>query len=229
MSRSTFVLIHGGGGSAWDWHLVEVELRDRGHDVVAVDLPSEDPTAGLEEYADTVVAAIGDRTDLVVVGHSFGGFTAPLVCDLVQADVLVLVAAMIPAPGERPQEWWANTGHRMPDPGAGPIATFLHDVPPALANEMIARERDTADAPMEEPWPLHAWPDVPTRFVLPRDDRCFSADWMRGVVLERLGIVPDEIDGGHCVMLSRPRELADLLEGYAAGEGGRAEGAAARA
>jgi pimeloyl-ACP methyl ester carboxylesterase len=226
---STFALIHGGGGGAWDWHLVEGELRARGHDVVAVDLPSEDPTAGLEDYADVVVDAIGDRTDLVVVGHSFGGFTAPLVCDRLQADLLVLVAAMIPAPGERPAEWWSNTGHQMPDGADDPIATFLHDVPPELADEMVARERDTADAPMEQPWPLDAWPDVPTRFLLPRDDRCFSAGWMRGVVLERLGVVPDEIDGGHCVMLSRPRELADRLEGYAAEQGGRAADAAARA
>ena len=44
---STFALIHGGGGSAWDWHLVEPELRERGHDAVAVDLPTEDSGRGL--------------------------------------------------------------------------------------------------------------------------------------------------------------------------------------
>jgi pimeloyl-ACP methyl ester carboxylesterase len=71
---TTFVFIHGGGSSAWDWHLVEPELRERGHDVVAVDLPCDDPSAGLDENADAVVAAIGDRTDLVVVGHSLGGY-----------------------------------------------------------------------------------------------------------------------------------------------------------
>jgi hypothetical protein len=44
----------------------------------------------------------------------------------------------------------------------------------------------------------------------------FPASWMRGVVRERLGIVPDEIDGGHCPALSRPRELAERLETYRA-------------
>jgi hypothetical protein len=34
------------------------------------------------------------------------------------------------------------------------------------------------------------------------------------VVRERLGITPDEIDGDHCVALSRPRELADRLDAY---------------
>lgn len=74
---ATYVLIHGAGDSAWYWHLVADELRERGHDVVAVDLPCDDESAGLSEYADTVVDAIGDRTELVVVAQSFGAFTAP--------------------------------------------------------------------------------------------------------------------------------------------------------
>ena len=81
LSVSTFVLIHGGGDVGWYWHLVEAELRRRGHDVVAPDLPGDDESAGLDDYADAVVEAVGDRKDLVVVGHSFGAFTAPLVAD----------------------------------------------------------------------------------------------------------------------------------------------------
>jgi hypothetical protein len=37
---------------------------------------------------------------------------------------------------------------------------------------------------------------------------------MRRVVAERLAITPDEIAAGHCVALSRPKELADLLCSY---------------
>jgi hypothetical protein len=33
-------------------------------------------------------------------------------------------------------------------------------------------------------------------------------------VLERLGITPDEMNGGHCVALSRPKELAGRLDSY---------------
>ena len=98
---STIALVHGGGGSAWDWHLVEPELRKLDHDTVAVDLPTEDPSKGWWDYADVVVEGVGERRDLVVVAHSLGGFTAPLVCARRPADLLVLVAAMIPAPGER--------------------------------------------------------------------------------------------------------------------------------
>jgi hypothetical protein len=48
--------------------------------------------------------------------------------------------------------------------------------------------------------------------VVGRDDRLFPAVFQRRVARERLGIDTDEIDGGHMVALSRPRELADRLE-----------------
>ena len=62
---ATFALIHGGGGSAFDWHLVSAALRERGHDPVAIDLPTADPSAGVAEWADAVAAAVGDRDVLV--------------------------------------------------------------------------------------------------------------------------------------------------------------------
>jgi pimeloyl-ACP methyl ester carboxylesterase len=79
---ATFALIHGGGDVGWYWHLVGAVLRQRGHDVVAPDLPCHDDTATLHDYADTVVDAVGDRQDVIVVAHSYGGFTAPLVAVL---------------------------------------------------------------------------------------------------------------------------------------------------
>lgn len=222
---ATFVLIHGAADSGWFWHLVEAELRGRGHDTVAPDLPCDDDSAGLAEYTDAVVGAVGDRTDLVVVAQSFGGFTAPLVCDRMPADLLVLLAGMVPAPGEAPDDWSANTGfaqaRREQEERDGPapdddIALFFHDVPPDLAAEAMRRARRQSDTPGKRPWPLPAWPNVPTRFLLCRDDRFFPAEFLRRVVRDRLGFTPDEIDGGHCVALSRPRELADRLEAYLA-------------
>ena len=216
---ATYVLIHGAGDGGWYWHLVDSALRERGHDIVAPDLPADDDSASLWTYADTVVDAIGDRTGLVVVAQSFGAFTAPLVCDRVEADLLVLVAGMIPSPGEAPDNWWANTGYAR-EVGAQDddvIATYYHDVPPELATEALKRERAHPSATSgREPWPLDAWPDVPTRVLLCRDDRVFPPTFLRRVAKERLGITPDEIDGGHCVALSRPKELADRLDGYLA-------------
>lgn len=221
---ATYVLIHGSGDSAFYWHLLDRELGERGHQVVAVDLPCDDESAGLAEYADTVVDAIGGRTELIVVAQSFGAFTAPLVSTRVPVELMVLVAGMIPRPGERGDDWSAATGFDTARRAAreqrggddSETAVFYHDVPPALAAEAVRRARPQAAAPGREPWPLAAWPDVPTRYLLCRDDRFFPAAWLRGVVRERLGIVPDEIDGGHCPALGRPRELAERLEAYRA-------------
>jgi pimeloyl-ACP methyl ester carboxylesterase len=211
----TYVLIHGAGDVAWYWHLVSAELRGLGHDVVAVDLPCEDESAGWTEYANTAVDAIGDRTNLVVVAQSLGGFTAPLVCARKPADLLVLVAGMIPSPGESANQYWANTHYEDNDVDmSDTLATFYHDVPRALAEQALRHGREQANKIGDEPWPLDAWPDVPVRFLLCRDDRMFPATWLRGVVRQRLAIEPDEIDGGHCPALARPKELVERLEGF---------------
>jgi pimeloyl-ACP methyl ester carboxylesterase len=170
----------------------------------------------LAEYTDAVVDAIGDRRDdLVIVAQSLGGFTAPLVTERVPVDLIVLVTAMIPRPGETGGEWWGNTGVRaaidaqhLPDESDETL--FTHDVP---ADVLAAAEptRGQSGTPMEEVWPLAAWPDVPTRFLLCMDDRFFPPEWMRGVVRDRLGIEPDEIPGGHCAFLSQPKPLAAAI------------------
>lgn len=67
--------------------------------MVAPDLPADDDALALADYAEAVVAAVGDRRDLVFVGQSFGGFTASLVA------ALGFEAGMVPAAGESPEAW----------------------------------------------------------------------------------------------------------------------------
>ena len=219
---TTFALIHGAGDVGWYWHLVQAELRNRGHDTVAPDLPVEDDTAGLDRYADVVIEAIGDRKDVVVVAQSFGGYVAPLVAERIGARLIVLVAGMVPQAGETADEMFRNTDWkptRLTDRST--IAVFYHDVTPELAEQAMAHERRQSETPGSEPWPLAAWPDIPTRAIVGRDDQFFPADWLRTVIRDRLGIAPDEIDSGHCPALSRPQELTRLLDDYVASENGR--------
>jgi pimeloyl-ACP methyl ester carboxylesterase len=210
---ATYVLIHGAGSDSWYWHLVSPRLQSLGHDVVAVDLPCDDDDAGLQDYADTVVDAVGDRREVILVAQSLAGFTAPLVCDRLPVVLLILVAAMVPRPGESAGDWWANTTHELPDP-FDPEVVFTHDLPPELAAASLLHVREQSGTPFEKPWPRDSWPDVPTRFLLCRDDRLFPAAFQRRVVRERLGIVPDEMGGGHLPALARPAELVQRLEAY---------------
>ncbi len=226
---STYVLIHGSGSDAWYWHRVVPELRARGHAVIAPDLPTADDSAGLNEYADVVVEAIGDSRDLIVVAQSLGGFTAPIVASRVSVSMLILIAAMVPLPGESPAEWFSNTGWaqarqeqaqrdgRSLGDGVNVIEEFFHDVPADVVEETFARpEPAQSDTPFGEPWPLEAWPEVLTRVMICRNDRFFPLDFMRRVVNERLGMTPDEFDSGHLPALSRPQELVERLEAYRA-------------
>lgn len=213
---ATFACIHGAGGWGSDWDLVAAELEPRGHEVVGVDLPCEQEV-GLGAHVQAVVDAVNGRSgDLVVVGQSLGGFVASLVPTVVPVSQIVLLAAMVPSPGETAGEWWDNTGHAAAYAAQGlvdesPEAVFLHDVPASVLSA-AQPPRDQAAAFFADPWPLSAWPDVPTSFIVCRDDRFFPAAWLTGVVKDRLGIEPIEIPGGHCAYHSQPRAVADALD-----------------
>ncbi|MFD0275354.1 alpha/beta fold hydrolase [Kitasatospora sp. NPDC127111] len=226
MTDPTFVLIPGAGGASWYWHPVTDELRRRGREVVAVDLPADDDSAALPEYTALVTEAARGRTGVVLVGQSLGAFTAVMACGRLDAALLVLVNPMIPLPGETPGAWWENTGQagamrandrregRPADAEFDVFTYFLHDVPRRLVEEAASEERPESDAVFASPLDLAAWPDVPTRVLVGRDDRLFPVGFQRRVARERLGLVPDEIPGGHLVALSQPLLVADRLEAY---------------
>lgn len=224
---ATYVLIPGGGGDPWEWGQLVPELASRGHDAVAVRLPASDDTAGWSRYADAVVDAIGDRADVILVAASMGGFTAPIVCTRRRIDLLVLLNAMIPVPGETFTAWWTNTDSSAarreyhtslglsPAEADDDAVIYYHDLPPALRAEAQARTwQAQSTTPLDEPWPLAVWPSLPTRVLAGRHDRMFPLDFQRRIARERLGIEGDAIDGGHMVAMSNPGELADRLEAY---------------
>lgn len=224
---ATYVLIPGAGGQAWYWHRLAPGLRTLGHDVVAPDLPAGDDSAGFTDYAEAVVQAIGDRRQLVLVAQSLGGFTAPLVCERVPVELLVMLNAMVPKPGETAGEWWTATGHaqarteqavrqgRPPSAEFDVAYDFFDDVPPEVTAEAMAMgEPAQSSTPFTRPYHFHAWPDVPIRFLQGRDDHFFPLEFQRRVVRERLGIALDEMPGGHLLALSQPAALAERLEAY---------------
>jgi pimeloyl-ACP methyl ester carboxylesterase len=224
---TTFVLVHGASSDHRYWSRVAPLLTAAGHAVVAPDLPVGDEAAGFTEYADAVVAAVGDRAPVVLVGQSMGAFTVPLVAQRVPTTLLVLLAPMIPAPQETFGAWWTATGHRAAveahaaelgldparlDPSVDVREVFFHDLPALLVAELEA-----AGAPAQagtifgKPYPLLRWPDVPTRVIAARDDRLFPLPFVRRLAAQRLGVEAEVVPGGHLVALGHPQEVATTL------------------
>jgi alpha/beta hydrolase family protein len=221
---ATFVLIPGAGTDPRVYTTTIGMLGELGHDALAPALPLDDPAATPADHADAVIGALPEGREIIVAAHSLGAFAGPLVAARTNASRLILVAPMIPAPGESAGEWWSNTHHAAVIPemlerhGAtsewGPEAiteVFLHDVDPAVARESERYAGAPGAGMFGEPWPLQAWPDVPTHVLIPREDRFFPLDFQKRVSQERLGLEIDEMAGGHVPMLSRPRELAERL------------------
>ncbi len=224
-----FVLVHGAWHAGACWRPLVEELEARGERAVAADLPSEDPDATLDDYVQTVVdaAAVFDEP-VIVVGHSLGGLTIPLVPSRRPVAGLVFVAAILPVPGGAPVEvlgpeafsagfddlaveQMAQDDGSTGWPRDAAIAAFYHDVPEPLVTEAVGALRSQAWLPTQQPWPLDAYPDVPMRYVACDDDRILDPDWQVRIARDRLGVEADVLAGSHSPMLSQPEALADLL------------------
>jgi pimeloyl-ACP methyl ester carboxylesterase len=223
MPQRSFVLVPGAGGNAGLWQLVEPLLQRAGYHSVAVTLPNWSG-ATFSDHADAIVAAAGAPDEVTLVAQSMGAFAAPLSCDRLPVAELVLLNAMIPAPGETAGEWWSNTGQadamrsndlregRDPDAGFDAQTYFLHDLPPdVLELLMSSGEAEPVDSLFETRFPLTRWPDVPTTVLAGRDDRFFPYEFQRRIARDRLGLEVEQLPGGHLLALSQPEALAARL------------------
>jgi pimeloyl-ACP methyl ester carboxylesterase len=223
MQQRTFVLVPGAGGNAGYWQRVEPLIQEAGLRSVAVSLPNW-PGATFADQADAIVAAAGTPEDVTLVAQSMGAFSAPLTCDRLSVAEVVLLNAMIPAPGETAGEWWANTGQaaamrandlregRDPDAGFDAQSHFLHDLPPdVLALLTSSGDEEPADSLFGTPFPLDHWPDVPTTVLAGREDRFFPYDFQRRLAKDRLGLEVEGLPGGHLLAFSQPEALVERL------------------
>jgi len=226
--RPSFVLVHGGQQGAWAWDLVLPELRRHSHAAVAVELPAGDPEAGAERYAEIVgEAADALPGDVVLVGHSMGGLTIPLVAARRPISRLIFVCAAYPEPGrshmqvkaEEPGEAvnssasaaWQQPGdfHMLPRELAREL--FFGDCQRDLQDWALARLRLQARRPLREITPLEAWPETPRTVIITTEDRCIPRESARRTAVRLFGSEPIELPGGHCPSLSRPKALADVM------------------
>jgi pimeloyl-ACP methyl ester carboxylesterase len=224
MSGVDWVLVHGGLCGAWCWARLEPELARLGHRTHTLDLPIGDPEAGLDDYADVVVEAMASLERPWLVGHSMGGLVVPRAALRRPVGGLVFLCAGFPPTSEVEfEEDLAardprNASHFIHD-GEGRITLsfddavhdFFHDCPEEIQRWAFARMRPQATGPFEGYAPIERYPDVPMNAIVATDDRIVLREPHRTLIRRRIGVEPEELPGGHCPFLSRPRPLAERL------------------
>ncbi len=223
----TFGLVHGAWHGAWCWTLLIDELQALGYKSVAMDMPIDDPTANFDNYADSVVDALEDETNLVLVGHSRAGNVLPRAAGRLDAKKLIYLCssfepATVGAPtaqesGSIPRRNQASFEQGI-IPMGGEMTKFDKDLAKQLffgelpeemrewaANNMRPQRRSSNEPVLRE------WPAVPQEYIVCTEDRVLNPEWSRYMARNRLGIEPIEFPGNHFPFLSRPRELAKLL------------------
>jgi pimeloyl-ACP methyl ester carboxylesterase len=235
------VLVHGAWHDGRCWDPLVRELSARGHRAVAVDLPSAQPGLGCLDYAAVVEAAVAEAAEpCVLVGHSLGGLTVPVVAQRLgprRVVALMLVAALVPEPGRSfDDQVRADPGVMAPGFGrgqrrhgdrttswpvdaakAGLYRGVAEESSPEVVDAAVATLRPQAWTIGREVTPLSCWPEVPTTVVVCADDLVVAPDRlrMRARSLVGAGVDPDvgvvELAGGHFPMLTRPGELAAVI------------------
>ncbi|HEX7277179.1 MAG TPA: alpha/beta hydrolase [Acidimicrobiales bacterium] len=234
---ATFALVHGAWFGGWVWTPLAVELRKMGHAVVAPDMPAEDPDATIADYVSVIEQAIDGSgappdDDLILVGHSLGGLSIPVVAEHRPVAGLIFLCAFLPEPGQpmhvdedsfspawaalSAQQTTHDDGSTSWPEDAG-IQAFFHDCPALVAAESARKLRRQSWNPANQENPLEALPTVPAAYVLCTDDRVVNPAWSRRVARSRLGVDPIELPGGHAPMLVDAPLVADLFDQMAAG------------
>jgi len=224
----TFGLVHGAWHGAWCWERLLAPLGELGHGAVAVDLPCEDPDAGLDAYARTIAAALEAAAgDVVLVAHSLGGLPAPLVAALRPLRAIVYLAAFVPLAGRSMADQFRAAeepvlliegGRETDELGRSrwvdeetTTRVLYRDLDPDDARRAFARLRPQASLSQREEHP-EGLPEVPVTSIVCARDRVVNPAWSRRVARERLGVEPAELPAGHFPMITAPALLAEALD-----------------
>ncbi len=226
---SVFALVHGSMHGSWCWRDLVPELSLRGHSAISLDLPCEDADAGLAQYAAAVETHLTERDvgdDVVLVGHSLGSRTIPIVAAQRPRSRMIFLCSVPTGLGPVDPEAFAGmvttefaeAEVEQREDGARLMAqesarrVFFDDCDETLARWASRQLRWQGPKPLLEPAPIDRWPDVPSSVILTRDDRAVRLDWAmaeasRWVGDQALVLLP----GSHSPFFSRPGVLAETL------------------
>jgi len=210
----TFCLVHGAWHDAACWDPLLAPLRAAGHEVVAPDLPFDDPEATFEQRIAPALDALGGSAGpIVVVGHSMGAGYAPAIAAAREGSLLIqLCPGLGPLRDGFPWPATRADGTSVWEPDAA-IAALYPRLRIEDARRLAARLRPMAPSAGGRP---RGQRPRSAAVVIALGDELFDPASERAAARERLGVEPIEIAGGHFPMVEDPAALAALLDRLAA-------------
>ncbi|WP_327096356.1 alpha/beta hydrolase [Nocardia vinacea] len=234
----TIVLVHGAFADTTSWNGVATTLRDHGYRVVVPENPLRGPANDAAAVQRTLDAISGP---VVLVGHSYGGFVISNVHDP-KVRALVYIAAFAPVQGEfalleidpirfpgsqllppalqvRVVDDPNGVAGKNLDGYVAPDrfnAVFAQDVTPDVAADMVAHQRSLAVAANLEPSGNPSWSSTPSWYLISADDRVIPPASQR-FMANRMGAHTSEIAASHASLVSRPDDVAAVVEAAAQG------------
>jgi len=219
------VLVHGAFADGSGWRPVYDRLTARGYNVSVVQNP-------LTSWEDDIQATrrVLARQDgpTILVGHSYGG---PIITEVGADDKvagLVYVASFTPDVGEPlsalygdhpPAAEWvveeAGDGFLFVSPDHFK-AGFSADLSDADAAFLAASQVPIAAAAFGVPAKAAAWRTKPSWMVISTQDRSIVPELQR-IHARKIGATVTEVEGSHAVFLSKPDEVAAVIEAAAKG------------
>ena len=214
------VLIHSTGQSARGWDRLIDELAACGLRAHATDLPNGRPELVSRDYAGFLAGRYGELDRPVVLAHSGSGPLLPAAAAALAARRQVWLAAWVPHPSLSfvddvrahkdvafdPD--WIGKDPTVDDEVA--IHFVYHDCDrETQAWALTTRRPFFPEGAYDEPIALE--PATPSTYILALEDRTIRPGWQRTMAVERLGVEPIELPGGHCPNVSRPGQLAQVL------------------
>ncbi|HEY9011124.1 MAG TPA: alpha/beta hydrolase [Devosia sp.] len=227
-AKPTIVLVHGAFADSSGWNGVIANLTRDGYTSVAAANPLRS-VAGDAAYISAVLKSIAG--DVVLVGHSYGGFVITAAAEGNEnVKALVYVAAFIPDVGESafalstkfPGSTLGDALQPVPLPDGGvdlyiqPAkfhAQFAADVPEDVTAAMAATQRPATQAALTDPEIAASWKTLPTFTIYGDLDQNIPAELIRWMAERAKVVKATEIKGGsHALMVSHPAEVAAMIE-----------------
>jgi len=232
----TIVLVHGAWSGASAWQAVIPLLKEKGHEVIAVNLPAHgaDTTAvsaiTLQTYVDVVKAAIGTRQHVVLVGHSMAGLVISQVAEEIPLQIhkLVYLAAYLPKDGESllslaTTDGDSHTGKYLKIEEAkgigyigkeGVTDVFAGDAPAEIASQIVAGFRSEEPlAPLATPVKLTEknFGQVEKNYIHTVNDHAVSYALQKQMVKKTPVKKEYTLESSHTPFISMPKKLADII------------------